>query len=133
MHFLTDFGQRWIPAADDRDAGGLLRADLIDRGDEAGEVEVGRAGDPDLDAELVGDLLHADVVVLHEQRQVRLVGDPVVDLLGVGRAELGVCAGRCRWPMAAASAAGGDGQFVLRFLLDFLPPLVSELLVASIR
>ena len=45
MHFLTDFGQRRIPAADDRDARRLLRADLVDRGDEARQVEVGRPGD----------------------------------------------------------------------------------------
>ena len=84
---LDGFGQRRIPAADDRDAVRLLRADLVDRGDEAGQVEIGRAGDDHLDAELFGDPLHADIVVLHEQRQVGLVGDPVIGLLGVGRSE----------------------------------------------
>ena len=84
---LDRLGQRRIPAADDRDAVRLLRADLVDRGDEARHVEVGRTGDDHLDAEFLGDPLHADIVVLDEQRQVRLVGDPVIGLLRVGRAE----------------------------------------------
>ena len=114
---MTDSVSDGIPAADDRDAGRLLRADLVDRGDEAGQVEVGRPGDDDLDAELLGDLLHADIVVLHEQRQVRLVGDPVVGLLRVGRAE-----GRFLRRRPRADAARGSerraGKTVLT--IDFM-------------
>ena len=118
---LDRFGQRRIPAAHHRDAVRLLRADLVDRGDEARQVEVGRPGDDDPHAELLGDPLHADIVVLHEERQVRLVRDPVVGLRGVGRSELGFLGQRrnCRQRQRRAGDEAGD-----QMLHGTLPPFL---------
>ena len=86
---LSDgLGERGVPAPDDGNPGRLLGADLIDSRDEPGKIEVGRAGDAHLHLQLVSDLLHPDVVVFDEQRQVRLVRHPVVDLLRVLRTEI---------------------------------------------
>ena len=82
---LVDFGgERVVPAADDDHAGRVLGAFGVDRGDEGGKVDRGRAGDADLDVERLARRLEARIDPLDEQRQVRGVADPDIFLVARG-------------------------------------------------
>ena len=105
-HLLVDAlvdlgGQRVVPAADDDHARRVLGALGIDRGDEGGEVDRGRAGDAHLDVERLARRLEPRIDPLDEQRQVRGVADPDIFLVAAAgvadrhvqaRSGLGACA-----------------------------------------
>ena len=99
---LVDLGrERVVPAADDDDAGRVLGALRVDRGEERRQVDRRRAGDPDLDVQRLARRLQARIDPLDEQRQVRGVADPDVLLVGAARVadrhvEAGHPAGRQR-------------------------------------
>ena len=83
---LVDFrGESVVPAADDDDAGRVLGAFGVDRGDEGGKVDRGRAGDADLDVQRLARRLQPRIDPLDEERQVRGVADPDIFLVAAAR------------------------------------------------
>ena len=125
---LVDLGGKGVvPAADHDHARRVLGALGVDRGDESGEIDRRRAGDPHVDVQRLARRLQARIDPLDEQRQVRGVADPDVLLVAPARiAERHVKPGG---PFGAGRRVGRQERcqhecahrYVFHGILPFLP------------